>query len=109
MNAEKQIQAYEGLLEHLENELKKRCFRVEHRRLTDWFVNVAHESSPVVVDYYVARGWFDKMMMQLKAARYDEANAAGRNMLDAALRAFIRIGIDKAAVDDFLRVHGFNL
>ena len=116
MTPEEQLQGFEELLDHLKHELHKRQFRPEQigTPTSDWFEKAACSSSPVQCDYFVARGWYDKMLDRMKDGAdepipFERANAAGRNMLDAILRVFTRIGIDKAYVDEFMRARGFDV
>lgn len=110
MTAEQQITAYEELLEWLKVELDNRHIQIHEEKQfnRDWFYQATHMAA-ISCDYYVARGWFDKMLHHLKESEFEQAEAAGRNMLDAILRTLIRIGIDKAVFDAFLNARGFQL
>lgn len=111
MTAEEQIVAYEELLQWLKVEFINRQMTIlsDKKPGHDWFFRAQYCANPISCDYYVAHGWFDRMLRHLKESEFEEANAAGRNMLDAVLRSLTRIGIDKEVFDEFLRFRGFDI
>ena len=111
MTAEEQIVAYEDLFKWLKVELTLRQMTMYDDKEAghDWFCRACYCTSPISCHYYVSLGWFETTLLHLKESEFDQANAAGRNMLDAALRVLTRIGIDKAVFDAFLNARGFQL